>query len=76
MKAISKTSVKIVDNKLRLKVVTDDLIDEIIETVLRFIDCEHEVDKEEDGIHHSVFYSVETGCEEAIRDVLEGKDGL
>lgn len=50
-----------------------DKIDEIIETVLRFIDCEHEVDKEENGFHHSVFYSVEKGCEEAVRKVLDEK---
>jgi len=53
-----------------MKKITDDKIDEIIETVLRFVDCEHEVDREEDGIHHSVFYSVQTGCEEAVRGVL------
>ncbi len=63
---------KITNNDARLKIfnVTDDLIDEIIETVLRFVDCEHDMDEDEDGKHVSVFYCVEKGCEEAVREVL------
>ena len=66
---------KITNNDAKLKIfnVTDDLIDEIIETVLRFVDCEHEKDEDEDGTHVSKFFSVDKGCEEAVREVLNDR---
>ncbi len=56
-------------NKKDVKI-SDDKIDEIIETVLGFVDCEHDMDREEDGVHLSTFYCVLQGCEEAVREVL------
>ena len=36
---------------------TDKLIDDIIELILDDMDCHHEVDHDEDGVHTSVEYS-------------------
>lgn len=56
----------------------DKLIDEIIEIVLEDMDCHHEVDHEEDGIHTSVDYSLNN--EEKIRGMIgkliEGIDAV
>lgn len=38
--------------------ITDKLIDDIIELILGDMDCHHEVDHEEDGVHMSVSYSL------------------
>ena len=67
--------IKLTNNDVKLKIfnVTDDLIDEIIEAVLNHVDCEHDMDEDEDGKHVSVFYCVEKGCEEAVREVLGDK---
>ena len=37
---------------------TDKLIDDIIELILGDMDCHHEVDHDEDGVHTSVEYSL------------------
>ena len=37
---------------------TDKLIDDIIELILDDMDCHHEVDHEEDGVHTSVEYNL------------------
>ena len=36
----------------------DKLIDDIIELILEDMDCHHEVDHDEDGVHTSVEYSL------------------
>ena len=36
----------------------DKLIDDIIELILEDVDCHHEVDYDEDGVHTSVEYSL------------------
>ena len=36
----------------------DKLIDDIIELVLEDMDCHHEVDHDEDGVHTSVEYNL------------------
>ncbi len=54
--------------------ITDDLIDNIIDEVLLYVDCEHWEDREEDGIHTGAHYNVQQGCEKAVREVLEGKN--
>ena len=67
--------IKLTNNDVKLKIfnVTDDLIDEIIETVLKFVDSDTEVDEDEDGTHVTVFYSVTKGCENAVREVLNDR---
>ena len=47
---------------------TDKLIDDIIELILDDIDCHHEVDHEEDGVHISVEYSL--GDEVKLRGMI------
>jgi len=50
----------------------DKLIDDIIELILGDVDCHHEVDKDEDGVHTSVEYSLsdETKLREVIRALI------
>lgn len=40
------------------KVITDKLVDDILEVVLEDMDCQHEVDHDEDGAHASVEYNL------------------
>lgn len=53
--------------------VTDKLIDDIIELVLGDMDCHHEVDHDEDGVHTSVEYSLnnETKLREMILELID-----
>lgn len=54
--------------------ITNDLIDDIIDEVLNYVECQHWDNREEDGIYTGVHFNVQEGCEKAVRDVLEGKD--
>lgn len=46
--------------------VTDSLIDDIIDAVLRYAECHH------DSIAHGgTFHDVKEGCEDAVRKVME-----
>ncbi len=51
----------------------DKLIDEIIELILEDMDCHHEVDHEEDGVHTSVEYNLkdETKLREKIGELID-----
>jgi hypothetical protein len=52
---------------------TDKLIDDIIELILGDMDCHHEVDRDEDGVHTSVEYSLndETKLRGMIGELIE-----
>lgn len=57
----------------------DKLIDDIIEFILGDMDCHHEVDHEEDGVHTSVEYSLNDEMKlrgmigELINKAMEGE---
>jgi len=55
------------------------LIDDIIELILGDMDCHHEVDHEEDGVHTSVEYNLnnETKLRGMIKELIEqsGRSG-
>ena len=41
-----------------MSIIIDQLIDDIIELILENMDCQHEVDHDEDGAHTTVDYSL------------------
>lgn len=43
----------------------------IIEVVLENITCSHEVDHDEDGVHMTVDYDIDSPCEQKIIKILE-----